>query len=369
MVVEAQRSLIAEIEGAIASGSSERRVETLRRVTDLFLVRADDYSEIQVDLFDDVISRLAHRIETKAREELANRLAPVGNAPREVVRALARDEAIEVAGPVLTQSLRLTDEDLLECAQSNGQDRLLAISKRTAISEAISDVLVTRGDREVVRSVARNDGAQFSHAVFGKLVQKSSDDDELAVSVGSRKDVPKEHLQALVSKASEAVYQRLAASNPEAVAEVKSVLFDLTGQSAVAEVKLDRDYTQAKGVFEKLQRSGEPIEPAIHEFAKSGKIEETIVALAALCRLPLEVVERLMTDRQVDSDLVLILAKAAGLTWPTAKLILLMRRGEGGLSAQDAEIANQHFKRLQPATAQRVVRFYQVRQSGLDQAR
>ena len=367
--MEAQRSLIVEIEGAIASGSSEQRVETLRRVTDLFLVRADDYSEIQVDLFDDVISRLADRIETKARAELANRLAPVNNAPREVVRTLARDQAIEVAGPVLTQSLRLTEEDLLDCARSNGQDRLLAISRRAAISEAISDVLVTRGDRDVVRSVVRNDGAHFSHAVFGKLVQKSTDDDELAVSVGSRKDVPKEHLQALVSKASEAVYRRLAASNPEAVGEVKRVLFDLTGRNAVAEVKLERDYTQAKGLFEKLGRSGEPLEPAIHDFAKSGKLEETIVALATLCRLPLEVVERLMTDRQVDSDLMLILAKAAGLTWPTAKLILLLRKGEGGLSAQDAEIAHQHFNRLQPATAQRVVRFYQVRQSGIDQAR
>jgi uncharacterized protein (DUF2336 family) len=365
--VEAQRSLIAEIEGAIASGSAERRVETLRRVTDLFLGRASDYSEVQVELFDEVISRLAHRIETKAREELANRLAPVGNAPREVVRSLARDEAIEVAGPVLTHSPRLSEEELLEFATNNGQDRLLAISKRATISEAVSDVLVTRGDRDVVRSVARNDGARFSDAGFGKLVQKSSDDDELAVTVGSRRDIPKEHFQALVSKASEAVYKRLAAANPEAATEVRQVLFDLTGRGAPAATKIEHDYTLAMGEFEKLQQSGEPLEPAVFEFAKAGKFEETVVALATLCRLSIEVVDRLMTDPEVDTDLVLILAKAARLGWPTAKLILSMRRGEGGLSAQDAEVANQHFSRLQPATAQRVVRFYQVRQHGLDQ--
>ena len=41
----------------------------------------------------------------------------------------------------------------------------------------------------------------------------------------------------------------------------------------------------------------------------------------------------------------------------------MLRRGEGGLSAQDLEKARLSFERLQPATAQRVVRFYQVRQA------
>jgi uncharacterized protein (DUF2336 family) len=359
--VEPQRSLINEIEGAIASGSPEQRVVTLRRVTDLFVGRSDDYSEVQVDLFDDVISRLADRIETKARAELANRLAAITNAPRQVLRGLAFDESIDVAGPVLSQSTRLTEADLLACAESTSQDRLLAISKRVAISEAISDVLVTRGDREVVRSVASNEGARFSHAGFGRLIQKSNNDEQLAVSVGTRKDIPKEHFQALVSKASEAVFKKLAASNPAAASEVKRVLFDVTGRNAVPENRVERDYTQAKATFDVLRRSNEPIEPAVHSYAKAGKFEEVAVALSELCKLPIDVVERLMTDKNVDDDLVLILSKAANFSWPTAKLIMLLRRGDVGLSPQDAETAHQHFDRLQPGTAQRVVRFYQVR--------
>src|SRR5690242_15304536 len=126
-----------------------------------------------------VISRLAEQIEAKARAELARRLAPVNRAPVAVIRALASDQAIEVAEPVLRQSPRLTEDDLLGFAQSQGQDRLLAISKRATVNEAVSFVLVTRGDREVVRSVARNDGAKFSHAGFGKLLERSAGDDEL----------------------------------------------------------------------------------------------------------------------------------------------------------------------------------------------
>ena len=71
-----ERSIIAEIEGTFATGSVEKQAEIVRRVTDLFLAGADNYSEEHVDLFDGVISRLADKIETKARAELAHRLAP-----------------------------------------------------------------------------------------------------------------------------------------------------------------------------------------------------------------------------------------------------------------------------------------------------
>ena len=103
-VLPAQNSLIAEVESAIASGSADKRVDTLRRITDLFMVRPDDYSDDQIEVFDDVIARLAVEIEAKARAELARRLAPVNRAPVAVIRKLALDQSIEVAEPVLRQS-------------------------------------------------------------------------------------------------------------------------------------------------------------------------------------------------------------------------------------------------------------------------
>jgi uncharacterized protein (DUF2336 family) len=365
-VLPAQNSLISEVESAIASGSPDKRVDALRRITDLFMVRADNYSDAQVEVFDDVISRLADQIESKARAELARRLAPVSRAPIAVIRALARDQSIDVAAPVLTQSPRLTEDDLLGFANSQGQDRLLAISKRSTVSESVSYVLVTRGDQEVVRSVARNDGARFSHAGFGKLVERSVGDDEMAVSVGMRKDIPKEHFQALVAKASEAVFKKLAANNPAAAAEVNRVLFGLTGHKAgiapAASVSAPRDYTRAKAAFETLQKTCRSLDTGIQDFAAGGKFEETVVAIATLCQLPFDVVENIIADRQIDNDLALLLVKACDLKWPIAKAILEMRGGEG-LSDAAAEMARLHFERLQTATAKRVVRFYQVRRS------
>ena len=380
-MLQTQNSLISEVENAIASGSPDRRVEALRRITDLFMARADDYSDQQVEVFDDVITKLAEQIESKARAELARRLAPVNRAPIAAIRALARDRSIEVAAPVLTQSPRLTEDDLLGVAQSQGQDRLLAISKRSTVSEAVSYVLVTRGDQEVVRSVAKNDGAKFSHAGFGKLVERSVGDDQLAESVGMRKDIPKEHFHALVAKASEAVFKKLAANNPAAAGEVNRVLFDLTGHkagtapapvaafapaAAAAKVSAPRDYARARAAFEALQQTGKPLDTGIQAFASVGKFEETVYAIATLCQLPVDAVENILADKQGDNDLALLLIKAADLNWSTAKAILELRRGEGGLSPAAVETSRVHFEKLQTGTAKRVVRFYQVRRSSGD---
>src|ERR1700758_3297533 len=105
------RSLILELEEVVQHGSREKRTETLQRITTLFLDGASRYSDEHVDLFDEVFGLLIEEIETKARAELSNHLAPVTNAPVKVLRKLANDEDITVAGPVLTLAPRLAEAD------------------------------------------------------------------------------------------------------------------------------------------------------------------------------------------------------------------------------------------------------------------
>jgi uncharacterized protein (DUF2336 family) len=363
--VTAQRSLIAEVENAISAGSSEKRVETLRRVTDLFLLNADQCAADQVEVFDDVFCRLAEKIETRARAELARRLASVDNAPLGMARSLANDPSIEVAGPMLSQSNRLTEEDILACANSGGQDRLLAISKRGSISEAVSDALVTRGNSDVVRSVAQNAGARFSTGGFGKLVERSIEDEALALCVGVRKDIPKEHLQSLIVRASEAVSRKLVAGNPAAAAEVDRVLHGMTGNPREAK-RAARDYKYAEGLVASIKTSGAAIEPIILQFAKAGRFEETVMALAHMCRLPRACVDRIMTDHSPQDQLPIVLCKAAGLSWPTAKCVLQLHWAETTAPPDGGAMALADFKLLQTATAQRIVRFYQIRHSAAE---
>ena len=104
---------MADVEAAIAHGSSARRAEMLHRVTDLFIGQSPQYSDAEIALFDDVINLLAGEIETAARITLATKLAPIPNAPQKVINRLATDEAIEVAWPVLANSERVDENALI----------------------------------------------------------------------------------------------------------------------------------------------------------------------------------------------------------------------------------------------------------------
>ena len=197
-------SVIEELEDVLAVGSSDRRTEILRRVTDLFLGNAENFNHEQVGVFDDVLAHLIHQVETNALAELGSRLPPIGNAPSGIIRTLSRHDEISVAGPVLAQSPQLTDGDLVEIAGLKGQGHLGAISERKRLAAAVTDILIQRGDTTVVRKLSQNQGATFSERGYETLATRAETDEQLAENLGVRLDMPPQLLQSLMSKATEA---------------------------------------------------------------------------------------------------------------------------------------------------------------------
>ena len=350
-------SLLPELEDVVQHGSAEKRAETLRRITTLFLDSAAAFSNEHVALFDDVIGYLIEEIEAKALAELARRLAPVPNAPEGVVRTLAESDDIAVAGPVLKQA-KLDDPELMQIAESKGQAHLLALSERTSVSEALADILVARGDREVARSIATNRQAKLSDNAFSTLIKRAEQDGVLAEKVGLRTDIPPRLFRQLLMQASDVVQKRLLAqAKPETQAEIRRVLAKVTDE--VAARASPRNYTAALAAVRALHKERKLTEADIADYAKSGRYEETIAALATLCAVPVEVVDRLMSGERADP--VLILARSAGFGWPTVREVISARPGPKP-SPATLDAAYENFERLTAATAQRVVRFWQVRQ-------
>lgn len=353
-------SLIPELERVIQQGSPERCAELLSGITGLFLSGASRFGEDHVAVFDDVFSRLIEDIETRARAELSRRLAPIANAPPRAVRRLADDDDVAVAAPVLKQSPRLGDDDLRDIASTKGQQHLLAISGRAGIGEAVTDVLVQRGDRDVVRAVADNRAAKLSERGFSALVERATDDSVLAEKVGLRADIPPPLFRTLLMQATEVVQQRLLAqTRPETATEIRHVLVKVS-QEIKAKLPAPRNYDKAKTTIQTLKEQGRLDETALHDFAKDKKFEETVVALAELSAIPIETVERLMVSERPDP--VLILSKAAGFGWPTVRTVILVRPDSKRMSNQSLDAAHNNFQRLSASTAQRVTRFWQLRQ-------
>jgi uncharacterized protein (DUF2336 family) len=343
----------------LASGTNTRRIEILTSVTDLFVGNAQRYSEQQITLFDDVMARLVNVIEAKARAKLSQRLAPIPNAPASVIYMLAFDDDIEIARDVLAQSERLKETDLIANASSKSQQHLFAISRRRSLSEAVTDVLVERGDRNVVQSVVKNTGARFSDAGFKLLVKRSMGDDALATHVGMRRDIPRLHFLMLLEKASSEVRIRLSAENPDAGIAVDGVVAEVVDGIRDDARNASPDFANARAAVERQNRIRRIGEAEIYQYARERKFEETAIALSILCDTPIDVVERALLDP--GAEIVLILAKVAGLSSTTTKQILLLRAADRGMSAKDLEQALSSFTRLQSDTARRVLGFFRTR--------
>jgi len=191
-MMPASQSLITELDETLSKIPDSRQLVILRRVTDLFILGAETYSDEQIAMFDDVICRLIENIGQPALVELSDRLASVGKCPENVISRLSNSDDIAVSGPALTMSNTLPDKMLVAIAGKKGQKQLAAIAGRKEISEAVTDVLVDRGNAEVSLKVSANRGARISETGFVKLINKAKKDRALATTISNRGDLPEE---------------------------------------------------------------------------------------------------------------------------------------------------------------------------------
>jgi uncharacterized protein (DUF2336 family) len=354
-------SLLDELQTTLAHGTVARRVETLRRVTDLFINGAVDYSDEQIELFDDVFQCLIHHIETSAKALLSNRLAPIPTAPPQTIRALAFDDLIEVAAPVLSLSERLDDEALIETARTKSQAHLMAISTRKTLSGAVTDVLVQRGDDDVVQSTVNNPGAEFSERGFTRLINRAEGDDDLATCVGLRPSIPRHLYLKLLAKASATVRARLEAANPQQATEVPTAVREATRRARSATSAITKETAIAHALVKSLYEDGRLDEHQVESFAEAGKFDEANAAIAALANVTVAIAENMMVETRAEG--VMILAKVAGMSWSTVKAIINMRDDLSGMDPTDLQACKGTYERLRPSTAQQVLRFHRMQQT------
>ncbi|HXW41963.1 MAG TPA: DUF2336 domain-containing protein [Xanthobacteraceae bacterium] len=335
----------------------------MRRITDLFVADADRLNDRQIEVFDDVLGHLIKRIEDKALAELSTRLGPIANAPAEVVRRLARHDNINVAEPVLTQSARLSDEDLIEIAKTKTQAHLLAISGRAQIGAAVTDALLQRGDTQVLHQLAANGGARFSEDGFGRLVKHSENDERLAEKVGLRLDVPLRLFRELLMRATEAVRARLLAlAGPESRAHIQRVLAHISEDvEHEAGLVSEQDYAAAYTRAKAMRAEGRLGEGPLLEAAKADRCADVVAMLALSCEAPMPLVLSLLQNGHREAFL--IPCKAASLSWHTVRAMLASRTIGRPMSDQDLDAAHNDYIKLSPGSAQRVLRFWQVRHS------
>ena len=354
-------SLIPGLDEIVRGDDPNRRADAARRIAELFFEGAAGFKPEHVEFFDGILIGLVPRTELMVRADIAERLASVVNAPRKLVGQLAREDEIVIAGPLLRHSPVIDEQVLVEIAREKGQEHLLAMAERPTLSTGVTDVMVRRGDRDVVRRAAGNAGAAFSSSGYSALIKRAGQDGVLTLAIGQRDDISDDNLKELLAGSIDAVRRRLLeAAKPGRQAAIRQAMSDISG--LMLPVEGGRNFEPAQLAVLALHTAGKLNESALLEFAKAHKYEESIASLSAMSGVKIATLDRLISGDRYDP--ILIVSKVIGLEWATVRALILLRLGPNRVASQaDIEGARVNFARLMPSTAERVVTFWKTRQA------
>jgi uncharacterized protein (DUF2336 family) len=194
-MASAAETLLNDIDKKIADKTNHWRADALRQIIDLFVVGAEGYDIEQTSLFDAVISRLMTKnTDRKLMADVSSRMAAMANAPRGVISILAQHPDSAVCGPILMSANDLAEQTLIAVADRDPPDqkKLYHVASRAHLSEAVTDILIKRGDKAVRRKVLDNPNASITESGFAMLVASMGGDKSVAVAIAARGDLPQE---------------------------------------------------------------------------------------------------------------------------------------------------------------------------------
>jgi uncharacterized protein (DUF2336 family) len=321
----------------------------LAQVTNLLISNVDRLGESQIGALDDVLVRLIERTEAEYLTQLSEALSIIELAPRGTVRKLALHNAPEVAAPILRNSSRLSEGDLIEIAETLGQQHLLAISGRKTLSEALTDALMRRGDANVSSALARNPGANFSECGYATLVGRAERDESLLEKLGLRLDIPANLLRELLAMATDVVRARFLTAPRPVIPDKRPV------QAAAVKARPRIDYTQALSQAVALNRAGKLNDPTVNRFAIRGEYTNVLAALSFMTDVKIEAIEPLIESDRLYA--LIVACRAARLDWSTTRTIVCNRPGCPPATPHELEQCREVFDGLLLSIAQWTIRF------------
>jgi uncharacterized protein (DUF2336 family) len=260
---------------------------------------------------------------------------------------------------VLTESSKLTNDDLVEIARMRGEKHLVAIAGRWWLQEIVTDALLARRFPSVSRRLVDNPGAKKSPAGFAMIVAQAIGEAELAVATGIRADLPTDLRTELLRGATEAVRTRLLSRAPPYLFEDIRAAVAAASGGTERELSRERDFAGARQLIAQLRKDGALTEAMLLGFARQKRYEETVAALAALAQTGIDIARPLM--QSLNSDGILVPCRVAGLRWETVSAILDCRFSTGVTAESELTKLREQYAELTSENAQRLLKLWSVR--------
>ena len=350
-MTEALKTELVNFSELTGEAGRARRAELARHVATLFALTSDRCSEEQVEIYDSVLLRLVEMVEASVRRYVADQMSSLRKGPRNTIRRLAGDD-IKVAEPILMRSTVLAEADLIQIAESQGDEHRIAIAQREEISSGVTDVLVREGDLRVKRKVAGNDGAELSDNSISVLISDASSDATLQICLSERGDLAEAQIASLVAVASEEVRNKLRVAGHVEEAERVDEAADVAAQRMSNQYWVGRyDFETACTRVSLLAKKGMLNEAALRRFASEDRFAEAVATFACLVGCNVEEVSHWMV--RPDPSPFVIMAKAYGFSSITLSAIMMIGPWRHRLTPEVRSEALALFSRLTIAEAKR----------------
>jgi uncharacterized protein (DUF2336 family) len=339
-------------------GSSEKRRELLRQITDVFLSQPLDRSEKESILFDEIVGAVASDLETQVRIELSRKVADSPGPLRRTARRLSMDD-IEVARPVLERSRSLTESDILEVIDQKSQDHMLAVTKRPDIGEKVSSALVDKGEDRVVVSLLQNATAKIDRQTYERVAERAEINPVLHAPFVRNANVPLDMLNTVYLRVETDLRREIMRKfHGVSPAELEAALEVSRTHLSAAYGALPSDFSLAKEHVEKLTKAGSLKPPVLVQLLREERRTAFLVAFAQLVDVDFDLGQRLVASKDLDG--LAMLCRGAGFDRGLFVTICIMVAGQGGGLSKTEEYGA-IYEQVPVAAAQRALRFWKVR--------
>ena len=354
-------SLLDELIVLSKDDHPEKRRLLMNRLTDLFEEGGEAHGDRTTILFCDIITRLLKDSDVETRATYSRKVADHASTPREVARSLVFDE-IQVASPVLQRSRVLTDDDLVEVTERCGQDHLMSITKRSEISETVTDALVARGAEPVLVSVTKNLGARFSESSFESLTDPSTASADRLEALSFRADMPPKVAQACFQILPDAARARLASLVGQDWEKARDLVVEAQDMAVEASLAGRAKRVEARVLLSEVAAKKMAIDEVILQLTQEDRPLDVALALSTFNRVPESIATAGMM--KLDASALVVLCRALNIREDVFHRVLAMNARRLGVRESQFYRAKEQYRGLSVASAEKVLRHMRMRKAG-----
>lgn len=242
-------------------------------------------SDKERGIAEDIFRIMLKDAEVRVREALAVNLKESKTVPHDVALSLAND-VDSVSLPILRYSDVLSDQDLIEIIQSQSEEKQLAISDRSSVSETVSNSLIETGSESVVTHLVENEGAQISDTSFEKVVDKFGESENVQIAMVGRSSLPISVAEKLVTKVSESLRDQLVQRH-ELTNDTATDLILQSRERATVTLSTESDEGDVRVLVKQLLENGRLTPSIVLRALCMGDLRFFESALAELAQIPL----------------------------------------------------------------------------------